>query len=353
VTTNRPADSGNGEHTRSAGRTVAFIHTVPALAPVFEHLAQQHIADVTTRHIVDQELFGTATAEPGLALDRAVTTLQRHVDSAVDGGAEAVVVTCSTLGPATDVVAATRQVPVIRIDRPMARRATGYRRVGLVATLESNRAASRAVIEQVAAERGASVEVVDRLCDGAFNHLKAGDQARHDEAIREAAADLAGQVDVLVLAQASMAGAADRIEGPVPVLTSPTAAVEEARDVLERAPRPVPPLEREAGVSQLRVYRIRPGLMADWLPFFHRTLVPLHHLVGIPVPAAWINIEDPDEFVWIRQFRSRESVAEQEREFFSTPARIALGDVRGRYVESLQVRLLSGSKSPAATEPRG
>ncbi|SCL21774.1 NIPSNAP protein [Micromonospora pallida] len=341
-------DSGARWQTSSAGRTVAFVHTVPGLAPVFEDVARDRVAAVTTRHIVDEELFGTATAEPGLAFDRAVTTLQRHVDSAVDGGADAVVVTCSTLGPATDVVAATRQVPVIRVDRPMARRAVGYRRVGLLATLESNRAASRAVIERVAAEQGTTVEVVDRLCDGAFDHLKAGDQARHDEAIRTVAADLAGQVDVLVLAQASMANAASLIGGPVPVLTSPAAAVEEAGEVLARGPRPGPPLKREVGISQLRIYRIRPGLMADWLPFFHQTLVPLHHLVGIPVPAAWVNTEDPDEFVWIRQFRSRESVSDQERQFFSTAPRVALGDVRGRYVESLQVRLLTGTVSGAA-----
>jgi aspartate/glutamate racemase len=348
VTTEHRTDPGDGRQGRPAGRTVAFVHTVPGLAPVFEDVARDRIAAVTTRHIVDEGLFGTATAEPGLAFDRAVTTLQRHVDSAVDGGADAVVVTCSTLGPATDVAAATRQVPVIRVDRPMARRAAGYRRVGLLATLESNRAASRAIVERVAAEQGVAVEVVDRLCDGAFDHLQAGDQARHDEAIREVAADLAGQVDVLVLAQASMAGAAGLIDGSVPVLTSPAAAVEEAGEVLDRGPRPDIPLEREVGISQLRIYRIRPGLMADWLPFFHKTLVPLHHLVGVPVPAAWINIEDPDEFVWIRQFRSRESVAEQERQFFSTDARVALGDVRGRYVESLQVRLLGAAEPGAA-----
>ena len=342
--------AGNGRHIRSAGRTVVFIHTVPGLAPVFENLAQRRIADITTRHIVDQELFGTATAEPGLAFDRAVTALQRHVDSAVDHGAGTIVVTCSTLGPATDIVAATRQVPVIRIDRPMAQLAARYRRVGLVATLESNRVASRAIIEQVAAEQGTTVNVVDRLCDDAFDYLQAGDQARHDEAIRTVAVDLAGQIDVLILAQASMASAAERINGPVPVLTSPAQAIEEAKNLLEERPQPHPLLERDAAISQLRVYRIRPGLMADWLPFFHKTLVPLHHLVGIPVPAAWINTNDPNEFIWIRQFRSLESVAAQEHEFFSTDARMALGDVRGRYVESHHVRLLTSwapSENPA------
>ena len=324
----------------SAGRHVAFIHTVPALAPAFEELSTAMLPGVEARHLVDEELFGAATAEPGLAFDRVVTALTRRVDRAVADGADAVVVTCSTLGPATDVVAATRPIPVIRIDRPMARRAVDSARIGVVATLESNRAASRAIVEQTATELGCTVRVIDRLCDGAFEALQVGDRTRHDAAVRAAVADLATEVDVVLLAQASMASALDGVTVPVPVLTSPATAVAEVAEVLrDPAVSPLPPLRR-AGVSQLRTYRIRPGLMADWLPFFAEVLVPLHTLVGIPVPAAWVNPDDPDEFVWIRQFESAESVAEQEREFFSTPARLALGDVRARWVESLEVRIL-------------
>jgi Asp/Glu/hydantoin racemase len=325
--------------TRS-GPTVAFIHTVPALVTVFEHLAKSGIEGVTTRHIVDEALFGSATAEPGLAFDRTVTALQHHVDSALAGGADAVIVTCSTLGPATDVVAATRRRPVIRIDRPMARHAIGYRRIGVIATLESNRAASRAIIERTAAHEGRTVEVVDRLCAGAFDHLQAGHPDRHDEAVRRTVADLAAEVDVIVLAQATMAGALDGADVGVPVLTSPGAAVSEVSSLARRPVVSEPEPRPRGEVTQLRIYRIREGLMADWLPFFHKTIVPLHHLVGVQVPAAWVNVEDPDEFVWIREFDSVESVTHQENEFFSTAARVALGDVRGRYVESAQIRML-------------
>ncbi|MBA0053207.1 hypothetical protein E0L36_20715 [Streptomyces sp. AJS327] len=318
------------------------MHTVPALAPVFEDLAASSLPGVATRHLVDEDLLSTATAVPGLDFDRTVTRLQHHVDTALDEGASAVVVTCSTMGPATDVVAATRDVPVIRIDRPMARQAVRHRRVGVIATLESNRAASRAVIEDTATAEGRTVQVEDRLCADAFDLLRAGDQAGHDQAIREAAATLAPSVDVLVLAQASMAGAAIELDLDVPVLTSPAATVAEAGTALGQ-PRAGARPPRGTAVSQLRIYRIRPGLMDAWLPFFHRTLVPLHHLVGITVPAAWTNPHDAEEFVWIRQFESLDTVTAQEEEFFSTPARVALGDVRGRYVASHEVRLLHPS----------
>jgi hypothetical protein len=95
-----------------------------------------------------------------------------------------------------------------------------------------------------------------------------------------------------------------------------------------------------APVSQLRIYRIREGLMEEWLQLFHGKLVALHHEVGIPVPFASRNTADPDEFVWIRQFESVDSVERQENEFFSNPPRVALGDVRGKFVETFEVRVL-------------
>lgn len=93
-------------------------------------------------------------------------------------------------------------------------------------------------------------------------------------------------------------------------------------------------------VSQLRIYQIKPALIFEWLDLFFGTLIGLHELVGITVSAAWRNPAKPNEFVWIREFKSAESVEGQEREFFSTPQRLALGDVKGRYVEQFEVRVL-------------
>jgi hypothetical protein len=103
-------------------------------------------------------------------------------------------------------------------------------------------------------------------------------------------------------------------------------------------------------VSQLRIYRIRPGLMEEWQELFFGTLVGLHELVSINVAAAWTNPLDPDEFVWIREFRSLGSVEQQESEFFATPERRALGDVRGKFVEQVDVRVLEPLKTSALGE---
>lgn len=95
---------------------------------------------------------------------------------------------------------------------------------------------------------------------------------------------------------------------------------------------------------QLRIYTIRKDLMEEWLELFHGTLKRLHEEAGIPVEFAFRNAHSPREFVWARRFNSVESVQEQENAFFSLPERVELGDVRGKFVESLEVRVLEVSE---------
>ena len=65
--------------------------------------------------------------------------------------------------------------------------------------------------------------------------LDAGDPITHDRLIAEAAARLNGRVDVVCLAQFSMARARRGVEArvPVPVLTSPAAAVARLKALLD------------------------------------------------------------------------------------------------------------------------
>ncbi len=68
----------------------------------------------------------------------------------------------------------------------------------------------------------------------ALKALTEGDGATHDRLIAEAASRMAPKVDVLCLAQFSMARARAAVQAKVgvPVLTSPTAAVAHLKAVL-------------------------------------------------------------------------------------------------------------------------
>jgi hypothetical protein len=91
--------------------------------------------------------------------------------------------------------------------------------------------------------------------------------------------------------------------------------------------------------DELRIYRIKDGSMDDWLRLFREKVVDAHEAAGIRITAAWVNPEDPDEFVWVRSFDPGSPVAEQKAAFTASPGRNAIGGVN-HLVASKEVRLL-------------
>ncbi|MGE0717309.1 MAG: aspartate/glutamate racemase family protein [Alphaproteobacteria bacterium] len=209
---------------------LAFVHTVPGLVPTFADLARERLPDWETFNIVDESLLRN-TIRAGRLAEATMRRVAGHVLSAVDAGADAVLVTCSSIGPA---VAATRPfcpVPLFRIDEAMADRAIGIGpRVGVLATLNSTLEPTRDLVAARAAAAGKAVTVLHDVCQGAFEALQRGDRDGHDAAVKTAVERMLPKVDVIVLAQASMARVLDAMPAgsvAVPVLTSPALAMEQ------------------------------------------------------------------------------------------------------------------------------
>jgi Asp/Glu/hydantoin racemase len=106
-------------------------------------------------------------------------------------------------------------------------------RVGVVATVSTTLEPTVRLIRKKAAEHKRDVTVVERIADGAFDALLAGDAARHDDILKSTIVALMDEVDVVVLAQVSMARLVPLL-GPtkVPVLSSPQSGVAEVRRAL-------------------------------------------------------------------------------------------------------------------------
>lgn len=207
---------------------LGIIHTVSKLGPTFADLMAEFLPDIETIVVAD-ELLLKRTVRDGGVDDVTRARLRDHVRSLADYGAEAVLVTCSSVGEAVDEIAADSPLPVIRVDRSMARRAVELgARVGVLATLETTLLPTSKLIEATAQELGRPATVVARLCLGAFEALDRGDGEEHDRLVAENLEQLARNVDVVVLAQASMARIADSVDlGGTRVLSSPRLAVQE------------------------------------------------------------------------------------------------------------------------------
>ena len=159
-----------------------------------------------------------------------------QVASAEAAGADAVLVTCSSIGPAVTLAQPLFDIPVLRIDDAMAEAAVrNATTIGVLATLRTTLDPTTALLREKAAQAGRAVELVECLCEDAFPAVLAGDTGTHDRILRKALLeDLAG-VDLVVLAQASMA----RVVATLPdgalrtnVLSSPEMAVMSAREAL-------------------------------------------------------------------------------------------------------------------------
>jgi Asp/Glu/hydantoin racemase len=134
------------------------------------------------------------------------------------------------MGRAVEASRALVKAMVLRVDEPMAERAVAIgSRIGVIATLPSTLEPTAALIQARGPAAGRKVELTTEVVPGAFEAVISGNGAKHDELVGAALKALAKKVDVIVLAQASMARVVDALspaEKPVPILSSPRSAVE-------------------------------------------------------------------------------------------------------------------------------
>ncbi|WP_246787918.1 aspartate/glutamate racemase family protein [Bradyrhizobium sp. CCBAU 53421] len=162
-----------------------------------------------------------------MAINEPLIAFSTSMLRTVDAGAQAVLVTCSSLGPAVDMAMPLCPVPLFRVDDGMAIEAIERgNRIAVLATLASTLEPTTQLIKHHAARLGRHASIASHLCEGAFDKLRSGEKLAHDALVREGLASVVGSVDVVVLAQASMANALLEVGATqVPVLTSPELGV--------------------------------------------------------------------------------------------------------------------------------
>ena len=218
--------------------TLALLHTSPTLTPLFSSLCQQHLPETKIFHMVDESLI-QQTIAAGKLQKQTVRRVIDAVESAAMVGVDGLLVTCSSIGPAVSFAAKLFHFPVIRVDEAMAEQAVNQaRRIGVLATLRTTLEPTTALLREKSAAAGAATQIEELLCSGAFEAVLAGDTATHDRIVSDALQTLAAKVDLVVLAQASMARVLQDLppgEPMVSVLSSPELGVIRTRELLHAA----------------------------------------------------------------------------------------------------------------------
>ncbi|CAB3874653.1 hypothetical protein LMG26689_03168 [Achromobacter animicus] len=189
---------------------ISLLHTIDSNPAIFEQAARdaglaagalRHAVRPAFRLAVDQAR-ATASALPGSDIAAALQALA--------AGADAVIVTCATLGPVVDGITGIG-VPVIRADEALAEAAAlAGARIVVLCAVESTLEANRALFERHAGPVGGTVDV--RLVPLAWDLFKRGETAACLAAVAQAARDAQeGGADVVAFAHPWMAGAASAL----------------------------------------------------------------------------------------------------------------------------------------------
>ncbi len=208
---------------------IAFLHTAQVHEPTFAGLMSSLAPDIPVCHIVDDSLLSDAMAA-GEVTEDVRHRIGERLRQAAGRDVGLIICTCSTIGGVAETLDGALGIPVMRIDRAMAERAVELGpRIVVAACIESTIAPTTDLLAQVAGESGRRMTVTTLVIDGAWDKFLAGDLDGYHAAIADGLRDAAGEADVIVLAQASMAPAAERCNGlGTDILSSPELGVRRA-----------------------------------------------------------------------------------------------------------------------------
>jgi hypothetical protein len=196
-------------------KTIACLHTAAGNVAVFDAACPPA---ATLTHTVREDLLKDAEAAGGLT-DAIAARTAHALEALATQGVDAVLLTCSTVGPGAALARAA--IPVLRVDAALAEAATqGGGRVVVLCAVETTIEPSRRIFAEAAERHGATLDV--RLVPGAWAAFRGGDPARYHALVAEAAdAAFAEGAAEVALAQASMTGAVALAKGRKPLASPP------------------------------------------------------------------------------------------------------------------------------------
>jgi len=156
-------------------------------------------------HIVDEGVLGLLMRE-GSITDSVIEVMRRIAVNCEQTGMDMMVCTCSSLSPVLDYIQNDVTIPLLKIDRLMFEHAVRTcNKIGVIMTNPTTQKPSRSMFDQVCANLNLHPEFVPVLCKDAFLKVKQGDEEGHDQDVIAAVQRIADSVDIIILAQISIA----------------------------------------------------------------------------------------------------------------------------------------------------
>jgi glutamate racemase len=209
---------------------IALIHTTSVTVDSLKKLIKKQKSEIEIINIVDDSIL------PQLISNNADITqvedrVKYYIETAVKQGADLVLSACSSIGEIFEQENKKYKIPIMRIDSAMAEKAVDTAgTIGVAATLETTLKPSTELIKKIAADINKDIEIKTVLADSAYQKLMEGNEKQHDRLLADKLKQLAAEVEIVVLAQASMARAVSvlPVEMRDKFLTSPESGIKKA-----------------------------------------------------------------------------------------------------------------------------
>ncbi|MBE6631882.1 MAG: aspartate/glutamate racemase family protein [Ruminococcaceae bacterium] len=215
-------------------KSIAIIETSAVSLNELKNLCAEIIPEVQVTSIVDESLIREVNANGGPTTGVKRRMLNYYLQ-AQSLGVDAILNQCSSVGEVADQIKPFLDVPIVKIDEAMARKAVSLgKKIAVIATVATTVGPSVRLVEEMAKEVGKEIEIDTHLVKDAMMILiEKGDAETHNKMVLGEVEKAALTNDVIVLAQGSMTvllPLLGHIEKPV--LTSPRLAIEYLKEVL-------------------------------------------------------------------------------------------------------------------------
>lgn len=219
---------------------IGLIHSTRLVMPWIEGATAPLLSRATFLHALDEALIVELAKGQGVT-EGARRRIEWMARSLIEAGVDRLVLTCSSLSPAVDLIAPELGVPLVKIDAAMIRAAIGARQPFVIlATNPSTREPMRIIVEHEASlesalegGHGTSPAWRYELLDDAFAALNCGDATAHDAAVVAACERLTHEGASILFAQISMARVLPRL--PTAVRARITTSLDFFEETIEGA----------------------------------------------------------------------------------------------------------------------
>lgn len=220
-------------------KKVAIIYTVRPVLGTFPELLGEVVGEPLKIFNLLDDFLASDPGESGIFSIENHNRLFNDLKSCELTGADVIVVTCSTLTPAVQLIRPFIKVPIVAIDDAMTAKAVRIgSKIKVIATAMSTIGPTVAKLRQEAVIAGVTVSIEAEDNETAYAAMKRGDLATHDKLVLSQISMVKGY-DCIVLAQASMGHLQAEAEklANIPVLASPRLCCEQVRRILMEVTR--------------------------------------------------------------------------------------------------------------------